>query len=132
MSPCGLVPFYVNASASWMPFNWGSNGEYCYRLNHSAPALPTNPAHNTTDPILCVCQDYLQCGCDNTEGPYNIPSTVRYAIINGTEYAIVNGTLENGTTVPAESSGTSIEIGLAASATWVLLTLGAAFFIHAI
>ena len=130
MSPCGTVPFYVNASSSWMPFNWGPYGEYCYRLNYSAPALPTNPAHNTTDPILCVCQNYFQCGCDNIEGLYNISSTVRYAIINGTEYAIVNGTLENGTTGFAESSGVSIEVGLATSVTWALCALGAGLFIQ--
>jgi len=123
-APCGLMPFYVNASASWMPFNWGLYGEYCYLLNHSAPAVPTNPAHNTTDPVLCVCQNYNQCGCDNTGGSYQIPSTVKYAIINGTEYAIVNGTLENGTTAPAqssaESSGVSMEVCLVSSVTWIL------------
>jgi hypothetical protein len=94
MSPCGLVPFYVHTSASWMPFNWGPYGEYCYRLNHSAQAQSTN----TNDPILCVCGNYLLCGCDDTKGSYVIPPSVRYATINGTDYAIVNGTLENGTT----------------------------------
>ena len=111
-APCGLMPFYANSSA--MPYNWGPDGEYCYLLNHTAPALPTNPAHNTTDPILCVCQNYNLCGCDNTGGSYQIPSTVKYSIINGTEYAIVNGTLENGTTAPAQSSAESLGVSVEA------------------
>jgi len=113
-APCGLMPFYANSSASWMPYNWGPDGEYCYLLNHTAPALPTNPAHNTTDPILCVCQNYNLCGCDNTGDSYQIPSTVKYSIINGTEYAIVNGTLENGTTAPAQSSAESLGVSVEA------------------
>ena len=131
-APCGLMPFYVNASASWMPYNWGLYGEYCYLLNHTAPALSTNPAHNTTDPILCVCQNYNPCGCDNTPGSYQIPSTAKYSIINGTEYAIVNGTLENGTTVSAQSSanslGVSPEVHLVSAVTCVFLLVWTGFY----
>ena len=131
-APCGLMPFYVNGSASWMPYNWGPYGEYCYLLNHTAPALPTNPAHNTTDPILCICQNYNLCGCDNTGGSYQIPSSVKYSIINGTEYAIVNGTLENGTTASAQSSaqslGVSIEARLLSAVTCVLLLVWMGFW----
>lgn len=117
MSPCGLIPFYVDASASWMPFDWGPYGEYCYLLNHSAPA----PDTNTNDPILCACGKYLLCGCDNTEGAYVIPPSVRYSVINGTEYAIVNGTLENGTApFIAQSSGINIG-GYPVLSAWALL-----------
>lgn len=112
-----------------MPFDWGSYGEYCYFLDHTAPALPSNPAHNISDPILCVCQNYLPCGCDNKSGQYTIPSSAKYSIINGTEYAIVNGTLQNGTTLPtqtggAKSSGIRAEAHLTALVTGVLWLVG--------
>ena len=115
-----------------MPFYWGPYGAYYYRVNQTAPALPNNTAHNTTDPILCVCQNYDPCGCDNTSENYTLPSGAQYAIINGTEYVVVNGTLdnstvENGTATPAVTSSGSMGLYLTKSGAWsAWVMLGAA------
>ena len=129
-TPSGLMPFYVSASASWMPYDWGPNGEYCYPLNHTGPALPNNPAGNTTDPILCICLANDVCGCDNKNGTYTIPLSAKYALINGTETVVVNGTLADGTTAPSEatsaqSSANIIRVSTtsATCALWVAFTL---------
>jgi len=110
-----------------MPFYWGSYGAYYYHLNHTAPALSNNTDHNSTDPILCVCENYQPCGCDNTNGTYDLPDDTKYAVINGTEYAIVNGTLDNGTTAPGgtdnssdtSSAGVRMGLFLTKSGTWL-------------
>jgi hypothetical protein len=107
-----------------MPFYWGPYGAYYYRVNHTAPALSNNTDHNTTDPILCVCENYQPCGCDNANGSYTLPSDTQYSVINGTEYAIVNGTLENGTTSTNEtelgfqSGGMGMGLYLTKSGSW--------------
>jgi len=111
-SPLGLRPYYISPYAHWWPFYWGPWGYYYYRLNETAPALANNTAHNTTDPILCVCEDYQECGCDNANSSYQLPSDLMYAVVNGTEYAIINGTLDNGTTAPGGNiSATSGVVG---------------------
>jgi hypothetical protein len=112
VSPLGVNPFFIAPFALWMPFYWGPYGAYYYHLNHTAPALANNTAHNSTDPILCVCQNYEECGCDDTDGNYTIPAGTQYAVINGTEYAVVNGTLENGTTAPDDATSSAVGMGL--------------------
>jgi hypothetical protein len=99
-----------------MPFYWGPFGAYYYRLNETAPA-PNNTASNTTasnssDPVLCICENYQPCGCDNSaNSSYTLPSDVEFAVINGTDYALVNGTLENSTTVTYPPSNATIDNG---------------------
>jgi hypothetical protein len=122
-----------------MPFYWGPYGAYYYHLNHTAPALPNNTAHNTTDPILCVCENYQPCGCDDTDnGTYTLPSDAKYAVINGTEYAVVNGTLENGTddgTTDSASAGMKMGLYLTQSGTWaswVVFALAALLAVQAL
>ena len=110
-SPLGLTPFFILPFVFWMPFYWGPYGAYYYHVNQTVPALPNNTAHNTTDPVLCVCQNYQPCGCDDSNSTdYQLPNGTRYAVINGTEYAVVNGTLENDTS--ATSGATSVRMGL--------------------
>lgn len=102
-----------------MPIYWGPYGAYCYRVNYTAPALPNNTAHNTTDSVLCICENYHPCGCDNANQTYRLSTGLQYAMINGTEYAIVNGTLANGTTAPGgTSSGAGLGLYLTRSGRW--------------
>lgn len=134
MSPLGLSPFFIAPFIFWMPFYWGPYGAYYYHVNHTAPALPNNTAHNTTDPILCVCENYQPCGCDNSNGSYTIPDDTKYAVINGTEYAVVNGTLENGTTA-AESVGVGMGLFLTKSgswASWMIMGVAAVLAVQAL
>jgi hypothetical protein len=122
VSPFGLAPFFIVPFALWMPFYWGPWGAYYYHVNQTAPALPNNTDHNTTDPVLCVCENYQPCGCDDetTTGNYTLPAGTQYAVINGTEYAVVNGTLENGTTAPgAESAAVGRGLYLTKTGTWM-------------
>ena len=101
-------------------------GCYGYKLNETLPAEKNayGPLNSTTwCPVLCYCQNYGVCGCDdfNETSPTNsgLNSTVvpdefkwntSYALINGTGYSLLNGTLANGTTAPGgtENSGTSL------------------------
>ena len=102
-----------------MPFYWGPYGAYYYHVNQTAPALPNNTAHNTTDPIICVCENYDACGCDDdTTGNYTLPSDAEYAVINGTEYAVVNGTLDNSTLDNGTTSSGSMGLHLTKSGAW--------------
>lgn len=106
-----------------MPIYWGPYGAYYYRVNETAPAPSNNTAHNTTDPVLCVCESYLPCGCDNANSSYTLPSGVEFVVINGTEYGIVNGTLANGTSGPT-SSGISIRSSFSKTAIWSSWVVG--------
>lgn len=130
-----------------MPFYWGPYGAYYYRLNHTAPALPNNTDHNATDPILCVCENYQPCGCDDSSGNYTLPEGTKYAVINGTEYAVVNGTLDNSTSVDNGTSGSDtnapgpqsagVGMGLYLTksgmcASWMVLVVAAMFAAQAI
>ena len=105
ISPLGVSGFYIPPFEFWKPYYWGSQGAYYYRLDMTAPALLNNTAHNETDPVICVCQKYQLCGCDNADGNYTLPNDILYGVINGTEYVIINGTLENGTDISGSSPG---------------------------
>jgi hypothetical protein len=117
-----------------MPIYWGPYGAYYYRVNYTAQALPNNTAHNTTDPVLCICKNYHPCGCDNANQTYQLPSGLLYAVINGTEYAIVNGTMTNGTTAPSgSSSGAGLGLYLTRSGrwgTWVVFAVAITLALH--
>lgn len=86
--------------------------------------------------MVCVCQKYSECGCDdnnnqtyyeslfNGSEPTN-SSMVRVVNVNGTEKIYINGTLPNGTTV-AESSATPSSVGaglVQASGYWVMAAI---------
>jgi hypothetical protein len=65
---------------------------------------------NQTKSVLCLCQEYTDCGCDDNGNstfleslvgdgnPATLNQTiVRVANINGTDTIVLNGTLPNGT-----------------------------------
>jgi hypothetical protein len=131
-----------------MPIYWGRYGAYYYRVNETAPALSNNTAHNSTDPVLCICENYDLCGCDNANSTYTLPPGLEYAVINGTEYAIINGTLANATltnttvtngtptneTISSgtKSSGICMGLYLTNSATWGSWLIGGAIVLLAV
>ena len=116
ISPLGVRPFFVAPFVFWWPFYWGLHGVYVYHLNDTVPAAPNNTAHNATDDILCVCEAYDECGCDNANSSFT-PTNYTYAVINGTEYAIINGTLDNDTSATS-AAGESLALYLTRSETW--------------
>jgi hypothetical protein len=68
---------------------------------------------NETLPVMCVCQEYSVCGCDENDDQTYIndligngsyaglnKTLVTVSDVNGTKTLVLNGTLENGTTAP--------------------------------
>lgn len=71
---------------------------------------------NETLPVVCLCQQFSVCGCDNNDNStylddalvdgknYN-KTLLNVADVNGTRKLIINGTLPNGTTAPGGTEG---------------------------
>lgn len=67
---------------------------------------------NESLPVICLCQEYSVCGCDENHNQTYIDALVANATaaagdgiitskitdVNGTRTLVINGTLENGTT----------------------------------
>lgn len=81
-----------------------------------APETNPSSANGTVQvlPILCLCQEYSVCGCDDNSDseflrallPNDTATTqldeslVRISDVNNTRTIVINGTLANGTTAP--------------------------------
>ncbi|KAI9835462.1 MAG: hypothetical protein M1819_002380 [Sarea resinae] len=132
-SPLGLAPFLIPiAGLAYFAGPW-HYPVYAYHYSHpstyhNASAAPahttaTNITNaNSTMPVLCLCQQYCECGCDDNANSTYIESIigngnpsqfnqslVRLSVVNGTETLIVNGTLANGTTA---AGGTASSAGV--------------------
>jgi hypothetical protein len=68
---------------------------------------------NQTLPVVCLCQEYSVCGCDDNDdtryfnslignGSYDAlnKSLVTVSMVNNSRTLVINGTLPNGTTAP--------------------------------
>lgn len=96
-------------------------GAYAYPYNNHYNYVDNQSHQNKSLPVVCVCEEYAECGCDdnndstyyqslfNGTQPAN-SSTVRVVDVNGTEKIYVNGTLPNGTTA-AESGASTLTLG---------------------
>jgi hypothetical protein len=86
---------------------------------------PWTQGKNETLPVMCVCQAYSVCGCDeNDDLTYinNLISNGSYAglnktfvtvsDVNGTKTLLLNGTLDNGTTAPGGTDDDSAAMNL--------------------
>jgi hypothetical protein len=119
-SPGGLLPLGLLSIAAvggifagawlWPVFFYPYNTPYNF-YNQSA-------GMNQTKNVLCLCQEYTACGCDeNSDSSYitsivgngseaNLNSTlVKVANVNGTDTIVINGTLPNGTDTGSAASG---------------------------
>lgn len=83
---------------------------------------------NETLPVLCLCQEFSVCGCDENEDEQYINDLVgngSYAAlnktlvtvsdVNGTKTLVLNGTLPNGTTAPGgvdDEEGVAINLAV--------------------
>jgi hypothetical protein len=80
---------------------------------------------NETLPVMCVCQEYSVCGCDENDDQTYIndlvgngsyaglnKTLVTVSDVNGTKTLVLNGTLENGTTAPGGTDDDSAAINL--------------------
>lgn len=126
------------ALAFILPAAW-AYGAYAYPYNNHYRYYNETSHQNTSLPVVCVCQEYQECGCDDNNNrtyyeslfngttPHNT-SDVRVVTINGTEKIYINGTLANGTTAERSSgSSTNAASGLLqASGFWVPVAVVAA------
>lgn len=78
---------------------------------------------NETLPVMCVCEQYVVCSCDENDDQSYIDELVgngSYAAlnktlvtvsdVNGTKTLVLNGTLENGTTAPGGSDSAGVHL----------------------
>jgi len=109
-SPAGLTPYFLGGAAlGFFPGLW-LYGAYAYPYNHRVPLHNNTSNSNTTYPVLCLCEQYDPCGCDDNTNTTYVDSltsdgtvqgldtnVAKLTNINGTETLVINGTLSNGT-----------------------------------
>jgi len=101
------------------------HGYYGYLLHQTLsvtqdPYEPQDSTNSTTKyPVLCYCENYGLCSCDDFPGNGTSLNTT-LAIINGTRYSLLHGTLANGTTAPDSDSGAS---SLTKPFSWISVTI---------
>jgi len=114
-------------------------GAYEYPYRNQYTFYNESAATNQTKPIVCFCQEYEECGCDDngdtgwlddlvgdgSEAGLN-STVIQVADVNGTSTILLNGTLPNGTE-EATSSGPSLKFDSRYALGWI--TLAAATFV---
>jgi len=128
-SPLGLLPLGILPIVA-LGFFAGAWLYPAYQYPYSRPYSYYNQtaAQNQTKPVLCLCQQYSDCGCDdNTNSTFMDPilgngnpnqfnqSLVRVSKVNGTDTIVLNGTLPNGTSEIVDSAASK-----AMGASWLL------------
>ncbi|KAJ0316900.1 hypothetical protein COL5a_011359 [Colletotrichum fioriniae] len=122
-----MVPFLlVGGALAFWPGLW--LGAHMYPYSHPYRYYNETARQNQTKPVLCGCQEYQPCGCDennSTEYMNSLLGNGSYAALNksvvnigeynGNETILINGSLPNGTT----AAGGSDEVGSAAFRTAV-------------
>lgn len=98
---------------------------------------------NETKPVLCGCDAYQECGCDNNSNQTYIDSVigngslaslnqslVTVSKVNGTDTILLNGTLPNGTTASGGTDSANAGAGykdlLQHAGWWPMVATGAA------
>jgi hypothetical protein len=84
-----------------------------YRFYNETFRNATTNGLNQTLPVVCLCEEFAACGCDNNDDPQYLndlvgngsyaalnKSVVTVSDVNGTRTLAINGTLPNGTTAP--------------------------------
>ena len=130
VSPLGVTPFLLPAAAlAFFPALW-LYSVYAYPYHHPYNFYNQTSNRNESLPVVCVCQEFSECGCDDNHNstyfndlfggpvPKNT-SNVRVVDVNGTETIYVNGTLPNGTTRADSSTSDSTATIAQLSGYWV-------------
>lgn len=136
-SPLGITPFLLPAAAlAFFPGVW-LYGAYAYPYTHPYYYMDEQHHKNESLPVVCLCQQYQECGCDDNNNrtyyeslfngtvPTNTTNT-RVVDVNGTEKIYINGTLANGTTSATSRAPASAVNLLHASGYWVTVAVVAA------
>ena len=116
----GIAPLALGVGAfAFFPGLWLYGSLYAYPYN--TPYYYNNNGRNETVNATCLCQQYSECGCDDTnnqtfveklinngtDGPVNTSTTRFVTYANGTSAAFINGTLPNGTTAAGGTESAS-------------------------
>lgn len=133
-SPSGITPFLLPAAAlGFFPGLW-LYGAYAYPYSHPYYYEDEQTHKNESLPVVCLCQEYQECGCDNNNNrtyfeslfngtePKNTTNT-RVVDVNGTEKIYINGTLANGTTAATSTAPAAAVNLLHASGYWVTVAV---------
>ncbi|OJJ54028.1 hypothetical protein ASPSYDRAFT_93793 [Aspergillus sydowii CBS 593.65] len=134
-SPLGVVPFFLPVAAlAFFPGLW-LYGAHVYPYDHHYNYTNDTNNRNESLPVICLCGEYAECGCDDNNNstyyeslfngtqPKN-GSIVRVADVNGTQTIVINGTLPNGTTVDeaAVDSAAAMSV-IQASGYWIMAAI---------
>jgi hypothetical protein len=118
LTPYALVPV---PGLNFYPGVW-LRPAYVYRYSQPYTFYNATAGANETEQVLCLCEQWCECGCDDNADPAYMnsligtgdPATwnatlVTESVVNGTESIVVNGTLPNGTYTSA--NGTTVTAG---------------------
>ena len=113
-------------------------------VNQSAANTTFPGGVNETLPVVCLCQQYAECGCDGNDNatyfdallgngsyPALNKSLVNLADVNGSKTVVINGSLENGTTA-ATGSAAGLVLrggGTGWASWWLVVVLGIGFYL---
>lgn len=114
---------------------WMYGSVYVYHFDRDIDYLNKTSNRNESLPVMCLCQEYSVCGCDENHNQTYVdalvanatnvttdgPARSKIAEVNGTRTLLINGTLENGTTADGGTEVVSGAVGQSAG----LLTLAA-------
>lgn len=121
-------PFPADEVAKIWPGYWGlfSVYFYSYRQSYSFRNQSTKPAKTETLPVICLCTQYVVCGCDETGSKANLRELIgkgdyrklNRSLVLATSYhrhktIFLNGTLANGTTTSDALGGLGFSSGFA-------------------
>lgn len=134
-SPLGITPFLLPAAAlAFFPGLWLYSA-YAYPYNHPYYYNDDQTHRNESMPVVCLCEEYQNCGCDDNNNstyyeslfngtqPHNT-SNARVVNVNGTEKIYINGTLDNSTTSDQSSAAPGATVTLLnASGYWVTVAV---------
>ena len=124
-SPAGLVPYAIAFGALGIfPGLWLASA-YAYNFNHPYRFRNSSNANSTESlPVVCLCEEYRACGCDDDGNTTYIdelvgngsasdqdPTLVHVGNVNGTKKVVINGTLPNGTDGSSDSSTSTTTSG---------------------
>jgi len=112
-SSSGITPYILaGAALGLLPGLWLASA-FAYPFSRPHLFHNTTASTNETLPVLCLCQEYSVCGCDENhnetyaqalyQNASALPNdadmfTSKIADVNNTRTVVINGTLANGTT----------------------------------
>jgi hypothetical protein len=138
-SPLGITPFFLPVAAlAFFPGVW-LYGAYAYPYNHPYHYINDTTNNNESLPVLCLCGNNADCGCDDNNNntyyeslfngtqPQN-GSLVKVTDVNGTQTIAINGTLPDGTVEEYNDSAAALTM-INTGGYWVMaaVALGAVY-----